>query len=146
MNHELIVSQSIEVNADLAKVWKALTSPEIIKDYLYGTETISDWKVGSPIVFQGDYQGQKYRDHGVILENDQHNKLSYSYWSGFSGSEDLPENYSCITYLLEKIADQKTKFTWIQKGFANEAGYEHSKTGMGALLENIKAVIEKYDR
>jgi uncharacterized protein YndB with AHSA1/START domain len=143
MNHELIVSQSIEVNADLSKVWKALTSPEIIKDYLFGTETISDWKVGSPIVFQGDYQGQKYRDHGVILENDQHKKLSYTYWSGFSGSEDLPENYACITYLLEKTADQKTKFTWIQKGFANEAGYEHSKNGMGELLINIKAVIEK---
>ncbi len=143
MNHDLIVAQAVEVNADLAKVWKALTTPEIIKDYLFGTETVTDWKVGSEIVFQGDYEGHKYRDHGVILENEFHKKIAYSYWSGFSGTEDKPENYSAVIYDLEKINDQKTKFTWTQKGFANEKGYEHSKSGMNEFVQKIKEVMER---
>ncbi len=143
MNHDLIISQSIEVNADLAKVWKALTTPEIIKDYLFGTETVTDWKVGSEIVFQGEYEGHTYRDHGVILENAFHKKISYSYWSGFSGTEDKPENYSTMTYTLEKISEQKTKFTWTQKGYASDQSYEHSKSGMTEFLEKIKEVMER---
>ena len=53
MRNDLIVSKSIIVNANNDKVWKALTNPEIIKEYLYGTETLTDWKVGSEIIFQG---------------------------------------------------------------------------------------------
>ena len=143
MNHDLVVSQSIEVNADLAKVWKALTTPEIIKEYLFGTETVTDWKVGNEIVFQGEYEGHKYRDHGVILENEFQKKIAYSYWSGFSGTEDKPENYSAVIYTLEQLNDQKTKFTWIQKGFANEEGYQHSLGGMKDFLTKVKEVMEK---
>ncbi len=84
MNHELSVSESVIVNADAKKVWEALTNPAIIKDYLFGTETVTDWKVGSTIIFQGEYDGHKYKDEGVILENKPLELLSYSYWSGFT--------------------------------------------------------------
>ncbi len=141
MNHELIISESILINKDVLKVWDALTLPEIIKQYLFGTETITDWKVGSEIIFQGEYNGVKYKDKGVVKENILHNKISYSYWSGFSGVEDKPENYSQITYLLEKKPDG-TRLTWMQKGFASEAGHNHSKDGMNAFLKSIKNIIE----
>ncbi len=42
MRQDLQVSESIVINADLAKVWDVLTNPEIIKEYLFGTETITD--------------------------------------------------------------------------------------------------------
>lgn len=57
MNKELTVKTSIEINADKAKVWDALTNPEKIKVYLFGTETLTDWKTGSEIIFQDEYQG-----------------------------------------------------------------------------------------
>ena len=68
MRKELIVKKTINVNTDTSQVWDALTNPDKIKEYLFGTETISDWKVGSPIIFQGEYQGQKYKDKGNILD------------------------------------------------------------------------------
>ncbi len=145
MNHNLIVSESIEVNAEPSKAWNALTDPALIKEYLFGTETVTDWKVGSEIVFQGVYGENlehSYRDHGVILENVPNEKLSYSYWTGFSGLEDKPENYSVVTYTLEKI-NGKTKFTWTQKGFGSEDGYNHSKSGMKEFLEKIKSIMER---
>jgi uncharacterized protein YndB with AHSA1/START domain len=143
MRDDLIVSESIEINTEPDKVWEALTNPEIIKEYLFGTQTITDWKVGSDIIFQGEYQGKIYRDKGVIKEYIPNKLISYSYWSGFSGLEDKPENYSLVNYNVEAIGDKKTKFTWTQKGFADEKGYEHSKKGMKEFLEKIKNIIER---
>ena len=139
---DLEVSSSIEINASKEKVWKGLTDPDIIKDYLYGTNTVTDWKVGSEILFQGEWEGKQYRDKGVILQIIPNELISYSYWSGFSGIEDKPENYSTVTYKIEPISDDRTKFTWVQKGFASEQNYEHSNSGMEEFLKGIKAVIE----
>ncbi len=61
MNRNLKVSKSIEVNSNVKKVWDALTNPGKIKVYLFGTETITDWQIGSPIIFQGEYEGYKSR-------------------------------------------------------------------------------------
>ena len=143
MNDDLIVTGSIDVKADVAKVWEVLTTPEIIKEYLFGTETVTDWKVGSEIIFQGVYNETSYRDKGVILENEPNKKISYTYWSGFSGLEDKPENCSLVTYSIAPKGDGYTQFSWTQKGFANQAGYEHSKNGMQAFLEQIKGIMER---
>lgn len=143
MNHSLTVTKSVAVNANVAKVWHALTTPALIAEYLFGTETVTDWKVGSPIIFQGEYQGQKYRDKGVILEFKLNERIRYSYWSGFSGLADKPENYSAVTYSLRKIDDTHTELTWIQQGFANEAAYKHSENGIDAFLASVKTVMER---
>ncbi len=143
MNHDLTVSKSILINANTQKVWEALTQPEIIKQYLFGTETITDWKVGSTIIFQGEYEGQVYKDQGIIIENTPLSKLSYSYWSGFSGLENKLENYSTIIYTLVAKTNEQTEFTWTQKGYANAEGYKHSEDGMLDFLRSIKAIIEK---
>ena len=143
MNLNLQVAESVVINADLAKLWEVLTNPEIIKEYLFGTETITDWKVGSDIVFQGEYQGHKYRDHGVIKENIFHKRITYSYWSGFSGLEDKPENYSMVSYELAPMDNNHIIFTWRQKGYPDEERQMHSQGGMKAFLDQIKAIAER---
>lgn len=120
MRQDLSVSSSIEINAGIEKVWKGLTDPAVIKEYLFGTETVTDWKPGSEIIFQGEYNGQTYRDKGVIKQNKPEELISYSYWSGFSGLEDNPENYSTVTYQLREAGHSKTMLTWTQQGYANE--------------------------
>lgn len=143
MRQDLSLSKNITINASPSKVWEVLTTPELIKEFLYGTETITDWKVGSEIIFQGEYNGHSYRDHGKIVENIPNEKLTYSYWSGFSGLEDSPENYMTITYSFSLLDNGNTDFTWSQKGFASEEGLNHSKEGMDALLNQIKIIAER---
>ena len=143
MDHNLRVDTTVIINTDAKQVWDALTDPEKIKEYLYGTETITDWKVGSTVIFQGEYQGHKYKDHGVILKNKPLEELSYSYWTGFSGLEDKPGNYAKIIYNLKPLAGDITEFTWTQIGFANEDGYKHSKNGMVDFLNKFKEVAER---
>ena len=142
MKHDLIATQSVEINTELSKVWNVLTNPEIIKKYLYGTKIITDWKVGSKIIFQGEFKGQKYCDMGVIMQNVFHELLSYTFWSSFTGLENKPENYSLIAYNLASIESMKTKFTWTQKGHPNERVCSHAEQQIGMLLENIKKIAE----
>ncbi len=142
MRHDLIVSEKTVINTTAERIWEVLTNPELIKKYLFGTETITDWKIGSKIIFQGEYDGKRYSDHGYILENIPFQKLKYSYWTAFSGLEDIPENYSQITYFLETIEDKKIEFTWTQQGFATENGRNHSAEGMAGFLNEIKKIAE----
>lgn len=141
MLKDLSINESIKINANAAKVWQVMTDPELIKIYLFGTETITDWQPGSEIIFQGTYQDQTYKDRGKVLEYIYPNKIVYSYWSGFSGVEDLPENYVQITYKIESEGET-ILFSWIQNSFWSEAAYEHSKTGIPGLLSKIKQLAE----
>jgi len=143
MDKNLIASQSIEINAKAENVWETLTNPEKIKIYLFGTETITDWKVGSTIIFQGNYNGQQYKDKGNVIESLENKVLSYNYWSGFSGLEDKLENYSLVTCKIETISINKVKFTWTQKGFANKDGQCHTEQGLKTMLEQIKKLAEE---
>ena len=141
MNKALTVTVSIEINADKAKIWDTLTNPEKIKVYLFGAETLTDWKIGSEIIFQGDYQGHQYKDKGTILDIKTDELLQYSYWSGFSGLEDKPENYSLVTYKLY-MTSGKTILTLTQTGYANEQAQQHSQTGWTNILQQIKQMTE----
>jgi hypothetical protein len=145
MNHDLIVSETIQINTSKVRMWEVLTNPDIIKEYLYGTETITDWKVGSEIIFQGEYEGQQYNDKGIVESINLYQSLSYWYWSGFSGTEDLKENYSLVSYKIDEVSDSEINFTWTQKGFSTSEGLEHSQKGMETLLNSIKTIAEKYN-
>ena len=143
MDKNLIATRSIELNTNAEKVWEILTNPEKIKIYLFGTEAITDWKIGSSIIFQGEYDGHQYKDKGNVLESVENKVLTYNYWSGFSGLEDKTENYSLVTYEINDIAENKVKFTWTQKGFANKEGQCHTEQGLKLMLEQIKKLAEE---
>ncbi len=145
MNHDLMASHSVDINASSAAVWLVLTSPSLIAEYLHGTETITEWQVGSAIIFQGEYDGHLYKDKGVIQEFKENEVLAYTYWSGFSGLEDSPENYSLVTYTLEHLNENQTRYTWHQKGFVDETRRHHSQDGLPAMLDQIKVLAEKQE-
>jgi len=142
MNKELVTSMTIEIDANVDSVWFALTDRETIKKYFFGTEAISDWKVGSTLIFQGEWEGNSYRDKGNILAAEPGKLLQYDYWSGFSGMEDTPENYSLVSYRLEAGGDQTT-LSLTQQGFASEEALAHAGNGWKMVLENLKNLLEK---
>lgn len=141
MNHQLEVKKSIEIIASLMEVWEALTDREIIKKYFFGTEAISDWEEGSSLVFRGEWEGKSYEDKGTILEAIPGEMLKYNYWSGFSGLEDKPENYSTVTYTLEQEVDGCI-LNLKQKGFASEEALAHADGGWTMVLQNLKELLE----
>jgi len=143
MNKNLIATSSINIHSTLEKVWDVLTNPEKIKEYLFGTEVLTDWEIGSTIVFQGEYNGQQYKDKGNVIENKENELIKYNYWSGFSGLEDKPENYSFVTYKIEKLDENSLNFTWHQQGFSSEEGKSHTEQGLRSMLKKVKELAEK---
>jgi uncharacterized protein YndB with AHSA1/START domain len=137
----LILTVTIEINASIKKVWDALVNPEIIKQYLFGTETVTDWKVGSPIIFQGVLKGVAYKDKGTILELIPEKKLKYDYWSSFSKLEDIPENYQQISFELSS-KDGKSILSLTQENVPNQSAKEHSEANWKMVLDQIKKIVE----
>lgn len=142
MKGELKATASIEIHVASETVWDALVNPEKIKIYLFGTTTSCDWQVGSEIIFEGEYQGQHYRDKGKIKAIKPRELLQYSYWSGFSGLEDREENYSTVTFRLEKKSNS-IHLQVQQQGFVNEKAAEHSSVSWKQVLEQIKKLCEE---
>src|SRR5690625_4409186 len=102
MNKNLVAKASIRIEASPKKVWEAFINPDIIKEYMFGAQVVSDWIKGSSIVWKGEWKGAPYEDKGEILEIIPEKKLRYSHYSPFSGKEDRPENYHIVTVALSK--------------------------------------------
>lgn len=141
MNQELIAEKSITIHAPIDKVWEALTSPALIKQYFFGTEAVSDWKVGSSIIFRGTWEGKPYEDKGTILAFEKAKYLKYNYWSCFSGTADTPENYANIIYSLAVNKDG-TVLTITQDHCLSEESRDHSVKNWGTVLGNLKKLLE----
>jgi uncharacterized protein YndB with AHSA1/START domain len=142
MNTGFIATQSITINASAAKVWKALIDPAMIKQYLFGTEAISDWKIGSPIIYRGVWKGKAYEDKGTIINIVPEQFLESTYWSGMSGLADVPENYKKVIYKL-RSADQGTTLTVIQDNNTTEEEKNHSEGNWKMVLTALKELVEK---
>jgi len=129
------------IKAPVSKVWQALVNPDIIKQYLFNTDVISDWKVGSPIIYRGEWEGKPFEDKGQILDVEPGRLLRSTHWSPLSGVPDTPENYHTVTYTL---ADQgeSTEVTITQDNNATEEEKAHSEKNWRTVLEGMKTLLE----
>lgn len=142
MNRGLIARASITINAPIDKVWDALVEPYMIKQYMFGTNAVSNWQEGSPIVWKGEWQGKKYEDKGLILKLEPGHMIQYSHFSPLSGQPDLPENYHIVTIELSDKGGQ-TIVSLQQDNNATEEAREHSENNWKMMLEGLKMLLEK---
>jgi uncharacterized protein YndB with AHSA1/START domain len=138
---KLTVNVKVKFKAPMAKVWQGLTDPVLVKEYFFGTNLESNWRVGEPIKFSGEWNGHKYEDHGSILDIDPGTFVKYSYWSSMSGTEDKPENYANITYNLTEN-NGETELTVTQDNVKNEEAKAHSEQNWKGLFEELRKLIE----
>lgn len=142
MKNNLTAKVNISINAPVSKVWDALTKPEIIKQYFFGTEARSDWKVGNPVSFKGEWQRNFYEDKGIVIANEPNKLLRYTYWSSMSGKEDTPENYANVSYELSQ-KNNETELIVTQDNIADEKTKEHSIQNWRTVLGDLKNLLEK---
>ncbi len=143
MAETITATKSVDINATPEKIWEALTTPEIIKQYMFGAEAASDWKVGSPIVYKGEWEGKPYEDKGTILEIEPNKLLKSTYFSPMSGREDKPENYNTVTYELSDAGDGVTKLTVSQTNNPTKVGADQAEQNWTMVLDAIKGLLEK---
>jgi uncharacterized protein YndB with AHSA1/START domain len=143
VKESFVAEKRITINASADAVWEALTNPELVKKYLHGTNMKTDWKVGSPITWSGEWKGKPYEDKGKVLEVQPKKLLKNTHWSPMGGSEDKPENYHTVTYILTE-QNGKTLLTLKQDNNASqEAADKMAENNWGPVLEGLKGVVEK---
>jgi uncharacterized protein YndB with AHSA1/START domain len=138
----VIQKTTIKFEAPIEKVWHGLTDPATVKQYFFGTTLKSDWIVGGPITFSGEWEGHTYEDGGIILEINAPKLLKYTYWSSMAGTENKLENYNDITYELSE-ADDITTLVITQDGVKSQEAAEHSEQNWTSVFEGLKKLLKE---
>ena len=129
------------IEAPPSRVWEALTDPDQIKEYMFGSEVETSWEMGSPITWNGEYEGRPYQDKGEVLSYDEPRKLSVTHYSPLAGQEDKPENYHTLVYTLDEH-NGGTRVSLTQDNCADEQEAEQFSANWQQMLDGLKAHVE----
>ena len=138
----LIANAQTSIDASVDKVWDALTNPDEIKKYMFGTTVSSDWKEGSDITWKGEWKGKPYQDKGKIIGIRPKTLLSYTHFSPLTGVPDVPENYHTVTIKLA-AKDGSTDVLLSQDNNKTDEARQHSENNWNMMLSELKKVLEK---
>ena len=142
MSTNLLAKATIPINTTTERVWNALVNPDAIKQYMFGTNVVSEWEEGSSITWKGEWQGRPYEDKGVILKFQPRRTIEYSHFSPLSGLPDKPENYHTVTIDLSAEGSQ-THVSLTQDNNATEEARAHSEKNWGMMLAAMKKFLEE---
>lgn len=135
----MIIKEDVLFKADIEQVWNLLINPEMTKQYMFGCEVLSDWKVGSPVYWKGKTEDGEEIVYvkGTVLEFEEGKKVSSTTFDPNSGMKDVPENYVVLTYDL-KEEKEGTLLRITQGDFSGaeegEKRYLESKSGWKEMV------------
>jgi uncharacterized protein YndB with AHSA1/START domain len=133
---------TVQILAPARKVWLALTSPDLVKQWQYGSDLLTTWEVGTPIVFRNEWNGQVFEQRGTVLEFSPESRLKYSLFFPRPDLQDIPENYFFMTYELAE-SDGITSLVVRQEDPRPSPPDESSGGDDGPdVLSDLKALVE----
>ena len=150
MSEPLLVQNTITINAPAGKVWDVLTNPNQTRKYMFGCETISDWQVGSPLLWQMQYENKDFvAVKGNIVDIRQGKFLAYTTIDPNNPSiADIPENYLTVTYDLTSENDHtilhvtQGDYNTVAEGEKRYKDAYNGGEGWNPILIQIKAIAE----
>ena len=132
---------TITINASKQRVWDALTKPELVKQWQYGSDLITNWEPGSSIRFSTEWQGKLFEQWGTVLEMQPNELIQYNLFAPRPDLEDKPENYFIISYVLTGDGD-KTQLQIIQEDNRPGAVQEEPQGKESPILQMLKNIAE----
>jgi uncharacterized protein YndB with AHSA1/START domain len=133
---------TVKILAPAKKVWLALTSLPLVKQWQYGSDLLTTWEVGSPIVFRNEWNGQVFEQKGTVIEFSPETRIKYSLFFPQPGLQDVPENYIFMTYELVE-SDGATSLLVRQEDSRPSAPNESSGGDDGPdVLADLKKLVE----
>jgi uncharacterized protein YndB with AHSA1/START domain len=136
-----VAKVSTVIDAPKEEVWEALTDPDSIRQYMFGAKVTTDWKEGSLITWEGEWDGRPYQDKGTVREVHPPQVLEYSHFSPLTGLPDVPSNYHTVR--IEVVEDgPATRVTLIQDNNETAETRDHSEDNWQTMLDGLKNVVE----
>jgi len=121
------------------RLWSALTSPDFMKQYWFGTHFRTDWKSGS--AWQMVAADGRVTDTGEIVEIDPPRRIVLK-WRNEFRSELKAEGYARCTIELERIADSVKLSIAHVMDRAQSRFIEAVSGGWPRILSNLKSLLE----
>jgi uncharacterized protein YndB with AHSA1/START domain len=110
---------------------------------MHGTSLETDWRVGAPVVWRGEWEGRSYEDKGEVLEFAPPRRLAMTHWSPLTGDADVPENYHHLTYEIEDLGQERSRLTLTHGNSpSQEAADAMVESGWRPMLEALTQVAE----
>lgn len=110
MEHETIVQRTLYVDASPEAIWRALTEPQLAKQYTDGWQVQSEWTRLAPIQWVDANEGLAVvKAKGTVMENLPGRRLRYTQWLLESGLPDEPASYTTIDLSVEVEKDGRTR-------------------------------------
>ena len=141
-NVDHLAKASTTIDAPAGRVWDALVTPSIIRQYMFGTNVTSDWKEGSPITWKGEWEGKAYEDKGVIQKIQPGRLIQFTHFSPQAGLPDKPENYHTVTIELAEDGSDRTRVSLSQDNNPTDEARQHSEKNWGRMLDGMKKLLE----
>lgn len=133
----------IEIDAPAERVWQVLVDPDLVGRYMHGTSLDTEWKVGGPIAWRGEWQGKAYEDKGEVLAFEPPRRLSVTHWSPLTGDADVPANYHHVTYEIAPLGDDRSRLTLTHGNSpTQEAADAMIENGWRPMLQSLQQVAE----
>lgn len=129
-----------DVAASADRVWSLITTEA--SRVSFGAEVESDWRVGSPVAWRGEWEGKPFEDRGEVVAADPPSRLVVTHYSPLSGAEDRPENHHRIEYLLTPRGDG-TRIVLEQDGNPTREAADHSAANWQKMLDAIADIAER---
>jgi uncharacterized protein YndB with AHSA1/START domain len=132
---------TVIINAPIQKVWDALTKPALVKQWQYGSDLITDWKVGNDIRFRTEWQDKVFEQWGKVLEVVPYKIIKYTLFAPRPDLEDKPENYFIMSYVLTEEGEH-IKLDIIQEDNRPGAVQEETQGEDNPVLKALKLLVE----
>jgi len=133
----------VKINAPRKKVWLALTVPDLVKQWQYGSDLLTTWEVGTPIIFRNEWDGQVFEQKGNVLEFLPESRLKYSLFFPRPDLQDISEHYFFMTYELTE-SEQVTSLLVRQEDPRPAPPDEPTGGGEGPdVLSTLKELVEE---
>ncbi len=136
--------KTIIINSPPSIIWKALTEPALMKQWMgeleMNIEIQTDWTINSPIIISG-YHHVKFENKGTVLLFEVNKKLAYTHLSSLSRLPDKPENYTFFDFTVAPI-DSHTSLTLTISNFPTETIFKHLEFYWRATIKMLKTFIE----
>jgi uncharacterized protein YndB with AHSA1/START domain len=134
----------IMIHAPANRVWDAITKPELVKQWQYGSDLLTDWQVGSDIRFHSEWEGKVFEQWGKVLDVVPYKLIRYTLFAPRPGLEDKPENYFVMSYVLNEEGNN-TLLAIEQNDNRPETGVQESHDDDGqSVLSALKSIAEAY--
>jgi len=150
MKEPLLITNKISIKASPNNVWNVLVNPEETKKYMFGCETVSDWKEGSSLEWKMLWEGKEMiAVKGNILKIIPGKHLSYTTIDPNNPLiPDVPENYLTVTYDLKEeengteLIVTQGDYNKVADGDSRYQEASNNGEGWNPILMQIKIISE----